>query len=533
MYASLLISLLAAFVAMLGKQWLNRYLRHAGGSMIERCGDRQCKFDGLKEWPFQLFVESLPVMLQASLLLLTSGLCRHMWSINAPVAYVLITLIALGVLFYFGIVIAGTSSYECPFQTPASATLRGLWKKVQPHTIHVFQVLSSNIFHPLWKKVAHLVTSTILYFQQVTLKAVLNFGQWIRPQPYIHHPSPGISLEDVQEIPHTSPELGAPTLIRTRGTNRIWGITSPTPDTNPPHHSSNPSYHNSNTPYHNPNPSYNSSNFSHHSSIPPHHSSIPPHHNSSALHYSPNSSHHSSNSSHWEASAPTHTKRNIGLQLTWQDPIDTQNTNTKDVRCVSWILRNITDPEALDAAVRFAGMIQWFEDGIDIEPPYDTIVSIFHACLDHTGTVYPGLLDRAYHSAWAILWIHICAMSKSEECAHDFPLPHTRNTISDNPDLCLLLEMYKAIEFPVTLAYETIFTEHNTPTHMQWASQALLHFCRTKQEDPRAFSVCESEKIPDVPWKTIPLDAVLNLLCVWSIFLNSPVEEVLKIQDEK
>lgn len=34
LYASLLMSLLAAFVAMLGKQWLNRYLRHAGGSMI-------------------------------------------------------------------------------------------------------------------------------------------------------------------------------------------------------------------------------------------------------------------------------------------------------------------------------------------------------------------------------------------------------------------------------------------------------------------------------------------------------------------
>ena len=36
LYASLLMSLLAAFVAMLSKQWLNRYLRHAGGSMIER-----------------------------------------------------------------------------------------------------------------------------------------------------------------------------------------------------------------------------------------------------------------------------------------------------------------------------------------------------------------------------------------------------------------------------------------------------------------------------------------------------------------
>ena len=69
LYASPLISLLAAFVAMLGKQWLlTRYLHHDGGSMIERYGDRQRKCDGLQKWPFRLFVETLPVMLLLALL---------------------------------------------------------------------------------------------------------------------------------------------------------------------------------------------------------------------------------------------------------------------------------------------------------------------------------------------------------------------------------------------------------------------------------------------------------------------------------
>ena len=121
MYASLLISLLAAFVAMLGKQWLNRYLRHAGRSMIERCGDRQRKFDGLEKWPFRLFIESLPIMLQIALLL-TCGLSRYMWSVNTSVARVVIPFTVLG-LFYIGTVVAGTSSYEYPFQTPASIAL--------------------------------------------------------------------------------------------------------------------------------------------------------------------------------------------------------------------------------------------------------------------------------------------------------------------------------------------------------------------------------------------------------------------------
>ena len=63
MHANLLISLLAAFVAMLGKQWFNRYLRNLSGSMIERCGDHQRRCDVLEKWPLHFFVESLPLML--------------------------------------------------------------------------------------------------------------------------------------------------------------------------------------------------------------------------------------------------------------------------------------------------------------------------------------------------------------------------------------------------------------------------------------------------------------------------------------
>jgi len=66
-----------------------------------------------------------------SLLLLACGLCRHMWSINALVACTPTSLTGLGVVFYMAIVIAGMSLYACPFQTPTSIALHGLWKKVQ------------------------------------------------------------------------------------------------------------------------------------------------------------------------------------------------------------------------------------------------------------------------------------------------------------------------------------------------------------------------------------------------------------------
>ena len=148
-YASFLISLLVAFIAMLGKRWVNRYLRNSGGSMIDRCRDRQRKCDGLEKWQLHIVIDSLPVMLQVSLLLFACGLCRHMWSINTSVAYILTSLTSLGVLFYIAILVAGVSSYACPFQTPASIALRGAWKKVQ-RVFYSFTVRSERML--LWTR---------------------------------------------------------------------------------------------------------------------------------------------------------------------------------------------------------------------------------------------------------------------------------------------------------------------------------------------------------------------------------------------
>ena len=147
--------------------------------MIERCGDRQLKHDGLKKWPFHLFVESLPVMLQIALLLLACGLCKHMASVNTSVAIVLITLTTLGVLFYLGIIIAGTVSYECPFQTPVSTALRGLWERIGPQIITPILpviVTGTSLFKQLpWK----LVLTTLHHMWEVILCQVLHALFWL------------------------------------------------------------------------------------------------------------------------------------------------------------------------------------------------------------------------------------------------------------------------------------------------------------------------------------------------------------------
>jgi len=127
LYSTLATALLAAFVAMLGKQWLNRYARvEMRGSVIDRSRHRQRKMNGMVTWHFDLVMEGLPLMLQAALLLLGYALSEYLYSINRTVASVIIGFTSFGLLFYLLIVSAATLSYNCPFQTPISLILHFL-----------------------------------------------------------------------------------------------------------------------------------------------------------------------------------------------------------------------------------------------------------------------------------------------------------------------------------------------------------------------------------------------------------------------
>ena len=135
LYASLAASLFAAFLAVLGKQWLNRYASiDMRGSAIERSQNRQRKLDGIVTWYFDHVMEALPVMLQFALLLLGCALSRYIWGINTAVASVVIGATSFTVICYGFITVAGTASASCPYQTPGAQILRYLWKKVSNHS---------------------------------------------------------------------------------------------------------------------------------------------------------------------------------------------------------------------------------------------------------------------------------------------------------------------------------------------------------------------------------------------------------------
>jgi len=130
LYASLAASILSAFLAMLGKQWLNRYASvNMRGSAIERSQNRQRKLNGIVTWYFDSVMESLPLMLQFALLLLGCALSIYLWGIDKIVASVILAVTAFGVIFFAFVVVAGAASVSCPYQTPGAQILRYVWQQ--------------------------------------------------------------------------------------------------------------------------------------------------------------------------------------------------------------------------------------------------------------------------------------------------------------------------------------------------------------------------------------------------------------------
>ena len=101
MYASFLLSLLAAFAAMWGKRWLGDDLQSAGKTLIERphCGERQSKRDESKKWRFWIYIGSPPRLLYFAIVLLVFGVYVNLLTLNTTILFVLAPVIVSGLLY--------------------------------------------------------------------------------------------------------------------------------------------------------------------------------------------------------------------------------------------------------------------------------------------------------------------------------------------------------------------------------------------------------------------------------------------------
>ncbi|KAJ7759569.1 hypothetical protein B0H16DRAFT_1533767, partial [Mycena metata] len=119
LYISLFTTLLAALLAVLGKQWVMHY-QAAGsrGTMEERGLERQRKLDGLRRWKFDAILQMFPLLLQLALLLFSSALSLYLWTVHRSIAAIVLALTIFGVSAYICFLASAILSSDSPFQTP-------------------------------------------------------------------------------------------------------------------------------------------------------------------------------------------------------------------------------------------------------------------------------------------------------------------------------------------------------------------------------------------------------------------------------
>ena len=207
-----------------------------------------------------------------------------------------------------------------------------------------------------------------------------------------------------------------------------------------------------------------------------------------------------------------------------------RKANIDDGKCVLWVLRFITDPEALDAAIRFATVIRWYEEGTDPEETRELIVSNLEECFDFNGTIPHGFRDRAYYSIQALTWIRICWACIPEE-SPALPQPNIpRETKCLDHNLRYFLEICVTPDIHESLNQMYQVGREFAPADIEWASNALLHLSWGGRDVPGKFdSITKRHAWGD--WSAIPSNAVLNRLMVWCVFLGWDIDEdALRIQ---
>ena len=143
-FASLGLMLLAAFIAMLIKNWIREFDRGLRGMSIseQRAKTREFRYRGLLYWKLSEMVALLPILIQISLLLFSSGLTLFLFYIDLLASTIAASILGIGVLFYATTTTISVVITSSPFRSPLSRGLGVLYQRLNaaicPRIIYFF-----------------------------------------------------------------------------------------------------------------------------------------------------------------------------------------------------------------------------------------------------------------------------------------------------------------------------------------------------------------------------------------------------------
>ncbi|KZV97614.1 hypothetical protein EXIGLDRAFT_730277 [Exidia glandulosa HHB12029] len=157
-FTSLFLSLAAALLCILIKQWLDEYTARTRGSAkhpLEWAQRRSFYFQGLTDWHVAVIVSFLPLFLHMALFLFLVGLTAFLWDLDSAIRWVLLLLMLLLIAVYTVSLFIPIWCAACPYATPLLAQLRNL-ALTALIGIHIARnLLSKVMIRHLLRRVCH------------------------------------------------------------------------------------------------------------------------------------------------------------------------------------------------------------------------------------------------------------------------------------------------------------------------------------------------------------------------------------------
>ncbi|KAL1733481.1 hypothetical protein EV714DRAFT_269790 [Schizophyllum commune] len=119
-YTSLALSMSAALMAVLIKQWLLAYRSNVSGTPKHQALARQFRLIGVERWNVPLIVGLLPMLLHIALLLFFVGLALYVFTFDSAIACVVVALAVAVYALYVVANILPMLDSQCPYKTPLS-----------------------------------------------------------------------------------------------------------------------------------------------------------------------------------------------------------------------------------------------------------------------------------------------------------------------------------------------------------------------------------------------------------------------------
>ncbi|KAG9023864.1 hypothetical protein FS837_005596 [Tulasnella sp. UAMH 9824] len=133
---SLTLALLAAFLAVLGQQWLVYYRKRSGGGAEAQRWEQLRRYLGAKRWRLEVMLDDiLPSLLQLGLVIFCIGFALYLSTLSRWLCYTVAIPMGLALASILFMAVSAAVDQWCPFKSPLSRAL---------------QSVPSSISQPVW-----------------------------------------------------------------------------------------------------------------------------------------------------------------------------------------------------------------------------------------------------------------------------------------------------------------------------------------------------------------------------------------------